>query len=166
MSPMSHNEHIPQQFAIDMADEQIEAVSLAFLGITVACARCHDHKFDPIPQKDYYALAGIFRSTETCYGTVRYINAQRTAPLLALPKEANPAAAMSRLTDAERKRALGQIKSVRDSMRNMRDGTQRFFATGRISLLQARLDAYDADGNPKLLAMGVRDKPAKSESGR
>ena len=41
----------------------------AFLGLTVACARCHDHKFDPIPQRDYYALAGIFRSTETCYGT-------------------------------------------------------------------------------------------------
>ena len=34
------------------------------LGLTVACARCHDHKFDPIPTRDYYALAGIFRSTE------------------------------------------------------------------------------------------------------
>ena len=58
------------------------------MGLTVQCARCHDHKYDPIPQKDYYALAGIFRSTETCYGTVHYINAQRTAPLLPLPSEA------------------------------------------------------------------------------
>src|SRR5439155_6654681 len=47
-----------------------------------------------------------------------------------------------------------------------RDGLQQFVASGQLSLLQARLEAYDADGNPKSLAMGVRDKPAKSESGR
>lgn len=45
-------------------------------------------------------------------------------------------------------------------MKRMRDPIQQFFATGQISLLQAKLDAFDADGNPKLLAMGVRDKPA------
>jgi hypothetical protein len=141
-------------FEPDVADEQIDATTQAFLGITAACVRCHDHKFDPIPQADYYALAGIFRSTQTCYGTVRFINAQRTAPLLPLPKEANPAVAIPQQTDAERKRIEVQIKTVRDSMRRMRDPIQRFFATGRISLLQARLDAYDAEGNPKLLAMG------------
>ena len=54
------------QFVLDVVDEQIEAVTRAFLGLTVACARCHDHKMDPIPQRDYYALSGIFRSTQTC----------------------------------------------------------------------------------------------------
>jgi hypothetical protein len=39
------------------------------MGLTVSCARCHDHKFDPFPTEDYYALAGIFRSSETLYGT-------------------------------------------------------------------------------------------------
>ena len=53
------------KFVMDIVDEQIEVTSKAFLGLTVACARCHDHKFDPIPTKDYYALAGIFRSTKT-----------------------------------------------------------------------------------------------------
>src|SRR5947207_3823216 len=101
---------------MDVVDEQIDAVSQAFLGLSVACARCHDHKFDPIPQKDYYALAGIFRSTETRYGTVRYINAQRPGGLLPLPKEAKPIAAVDELTDADRKRALDQIKAARDSM--------------------------------------------------
>ncbi|HEV8606729.1 MAG TPA: PSD1 and planctomycete cytochrome C domain-containing protein [Tepidisphaeraceae bacterium] len=48
---------------MDVVDEQIEAVSRGILGLSVACARCHDHKFDPIPTADYYALAGIFRST-------------------------------------------------------------------------------------------------------
>src|SRR4029078_10837466 len=46
-------------------DEQIDVTSRAFLGLTVSCARCHDHKFDPIPTRDYYAMAGIFRSTQT-----------------------------------------------------------------------------------------------------
>ena len=50
---------------MDLIDEQIDTVSRAFLGLTVSCARCHDHKFDPIPTRDYYALAGIFRSTKT-----------------------------------------------------------------------------------------------------
>ncbi len=50
---------------MNTVDEQIDAVSRVFLGMTVSCARCHDHKFDPIPTQDYYALAGIFRSTRT-----------------------------------------------------------------------------------------------------
>jgi len=49
----------------DLVDEQIDSFSRAMLGMTVACARCHAHKFDPIPTEDYYALAGIFRSTTT-----------------------------------------------------------------------------------------------------
>jgi hypothetical protein len=47
----------------DIVDDQIDVVGKAFLGITLACARCHDHKFDPISQRDYYGLAGIFHST-------------------------------------------------------------------------------------------------------
>src|SRR6201999_1908187 len=44
-------------------DERVDAVSRGILGLTVGCARCHDHKFDPILQKDYYALYGVFAST-------------------------------------------------------------------------------------------------------
>jgi hypothetical protein len=50
-------------FLTDDWDERIDAVSRGLLGMTVACARCHDHKFDPIPTKDYYGLAGVFAST-------------------------------------------------------------------------------------------------------
>jgi mono/diheme cytochrome c family protein len=46
----------------DTINERIDTTSKAFLGLTVACARCHDHMFDPIPQKDYYALHGVFSS--------------------------------------------------------------------------------------------------------
>ena len=49
--------------ANDIINDRIDTVTKGFLGLTVACARCHDHKFDPIPTKDYYALHGVFSST-------------------------------------------------------------------------------------------------------
>jgi hypothetical protein len=48
-----------------VVDEQIDTTGRVFLAMTLGCARCHDHKFDPIPTADYYAIAGIFRSTQT-----------------------------------------------------------------------------------------------------
>ncbi|MEX2212504.1 MAG: DUF1553 domain-containing protein [Phycisphaeraceae bacterium] len=54
-----------QALVMDVVDEQLDAISKGFLAQTVTCARCHDHKFDPIPTADYYALAGIFKSTRT-----------------------------------------------------------------------------------------------------
>ncbi len=53
------------QLRMDVADLQVDLVGRTFLGMTIGCARCHDHKFDPIPNKDYYGLVGIFRSTQT-----------------------------------------------------------------------------------------------------
>ncbi|SVB20211.1 uncharacterized protein METZ01_LOCUS173065, partial [marine metagenome] len=50
---------------MDIIDEQIDTLGKSLLGLTLGCARCHDHKFDPIPTADYYALAGIFKSTKT-----------------------------------------------------------------------------------------------------
>jgi hypothetical protein len=52
-----------EKMLTDIVADQIDVVSRGFLGLTVACARCHDHKFDPIPTADYYGLAGIFFST-------------------------------------------------------------------------------------------------------
>ncbi|HYF35675.1 MAG TPA: DUF1549 and DUF1553 domain-containing protein, partial [Prosthecobacter sp.] len=54
-----------EKLAMDAVDEQIETTGRAFLGMTLGCVRCHDHKFDPILQDDYYALAAIFKSTRT-----------------------------------------------------------------------------------------------------
>jgi hypothetical protein len=48
----------------EFQDDRVDATARGFLGLTVACAQCHDHKFDPIPTKDYYSLLGIFRGTE------------------------------------------------------------------------------------------------------
>ena len=54
----------PNKLRLDIVDEQISTATRAFLALDFACSRCHDHKVDPIPTRDYYALAGIFRSTE------------------------------------------------------------------------------------------------------
>ncbi len=48
----------------DIVGDRIDTTTKAFLGLTVACARCHDHKFDPIPTKDYYSLYGVFANTQ------------------------------------------------------------------------------------------------------
>ena len=55
-------------------DERVDAVSRGFLGLTVACARCHDHKFDPISTKDYYAMAGVFASTSPAVRPLREVD--------------------------------------------------------------------------------------------
>ena len=55
----------PVKLEMDMIDEQLDVIGRAFLGLTVGCARCHDHKSDPISMGEYYSLAGIFKSTVT-----------------------------------------------------------------------------------------------------
>ncbi|MEQ1826899.1 MAG: DUF1553 domain-containing protein [Pirellula sp.] len=52
-----------KQLEMDYVDEQLDMIGKVFLGQTIGCARCHDHKFDPIPTRDYYALAGILKSS-------------------------------------------------------------------------------------------------------
>ncbi len=65
-------------FAMDVVADQIDMVGSGIMGLSVACARCHDHKFDPVPTRDYYALAGIFTSSETMWGVAA--NEKLTAP--------------------------------------------------------------------------------------
>jgi cytochrome c553 len=155
------NEQNGLQFELDIADEQIDVTTQAFLGLTVACARCHDHKFDPIPQKDYYALAGIFRSTETCYGTVRFVQSNHPSPTLTLPKDSGAMPGTTdTLTAAEKERIEKQIADLNKQIAEAADPIRTLIPRAQVSLLRSKLDSFDADGNPKLLAMGVRDKPA------
>ncbi|MEZ0385954.1 MAG: DUF1549 domain-containing protein, partial [Verrucomicrobium sp.] len=65
LGPTNYEEQDKQMLRMDVVDEQMDTMGRAFLGMTLSCARCHDHKFDPVPASDYYARAGIFRSTRT-----------------------------------------------------------------------------------------------------
>jgi len=69
LGPKEMAQYDKPKLHMDVINEQVDTVGRAFLGLTVGCARCHDHKFDPIPTSDYYALAGIFKSTTTLQGT-------------------------------------------------------------------------------------------------
>jgi hypothetical protein len=64
LGPTNYERQDKDVLEMDVIDEQLDTLGRAFLGMTIGCARCHDHKFDPIPTRDYYALAGIFKSTQ------------------------------------------------------------------------------------------------------
>ena len=87
LGPHNYELQDKELLRMEVVDEQIETVGRAFLGMTLGCARCHDHKFDPVPTDDYYALAGIFRSTQSLVpGNVSSWVARELEPEPALKK--------------------------------------------------------------------------------
>jgi hypothetical protein len=65
IGPKMLAEDDPVKMEMDIIDEQLDTIGRTFMGLTLGCARCHEHKYDPISMEDYYALAGIFKSTQT-----------------------------------------------------------------------------------------------------
>ncbi len=177
IGPKSHNEFNARQFAMDVVDEQIDAMSQAFLGITVACARCHDHKFDPIPQKDYYALAGIFLSSETLYGTSTRVQNRYPSDLIDLGTDSGlmagfPAIGMAELEkmqkdlgakDASLTAAFRTARQDRQAGKEV-DGFRLVLQRQERSDMQATLDRYNASGQPRILSMGVYDRESPVNS--
>jgi hypothetical protein len=95
-----------EMMVADYVNDQIDVVGRAFMGLTLACARCHDHKFDPITTRDYYALAGIFFSTRLIPAPVEGNTPLIRVPLLSLAEisqvEARRAADNKRRQELER----------------------------------------------------------------
>ncbi len=87
LGPTNYEEQYKQQLRFDIIDEQIDTLGRSLLGQTLGCARCHDHKFDPVPQHDYYALAGIFASTRTLHNYTDNVARWITHPLPAAPED-------------------------------------------------------------------------------
>jgi cytochrome c553 len=151
------------QFILEVVDEQIEATTRAFLGLTVACARCHDHKMDPISQRDYYALSGIFRSTQTCSGTLaRVFPNFNASPLIELPVGAGVSSAVPKLT-ADQRAALEQRVAAMVRERDAippseanRDCLRR--VNSLLAMSRYRLATDRPDGPPRAFAMGVRER--------
>jgi cytochrome c553 len=177
----SHNQREHRQFAYDLADEQIDAFSQAMLGLTVACARCHDHKFDPISQRDYYALAGIFLSSDTLYGTYGQLQNGQPSTLIELDEAAALPAAVAPISPTE----YGELKNRHETLKGEADERRRevFAMTpqqraanpagnflriraslDRADALRADLDLFQPGGQPRTLAMGLleRDRPVNS----
>jgi len=128
-------------FEMDVVADQIDVVSTAVMGLSVACARCHDHKHDPISTRDYYGLAGIFLSTETLWGNAA--NEKLTAP----PTPLHTLTSLTPRPDTDRATADA---SVADAVANDAKDKPK----------SAKADK--AAKAPVAVAMGVRDlDPAK-----
>jgi hypothetical protein len=100
-----------EKLLTDIADDQVDVVSRAFMGLTVACARCHDHKFDPITTKDYYALAGIFFSTHILENVGPKTNGP---PMLRIP-------ILSRAEAERRERYMARVAELEKQLKATRD---------------------------------------------
>ncbi len=112
------------KLTLDVVDEQIDTVGRAFLGLTLGCARCHDHKFDPIPTEDYYALAGIFQSTVTLKGeSQKYVSTWNRVPL---PASDRHLAAVKK-HEADVKSLQSQIKLAESQSKAIQEKSEHRF---------------------------------------
>jgi mono/diheme cytochrome c family protein len=150
---------------MDIVDEQIDTFGRVFLGLTFGCARCHDHKFDPVDTADYYGLAGIFKSTRTM-DTYTKVAKWHENELPSAASNALRAGYQSRL--AAKKQAIEAAvgvaeKKARDSLAPGAKPPEKletlFPEATRASLKKLRDELVELENNPPDLpsAMGVTE---------
>ena len=171
------NQRFKVRFVMDNVDEQVDTVSRSVLGLTVSCARCHDHKFDPVPAADYYAWAGIFTSTDLCAGVRNkmggggldyYDPAQliRLGPaaIAADPDQDRKVAEATRAYEAAKKE-FQAIQGTPEGLALAPNGQpkQRPFRL-KMNRLQAELQALTDPAVTGPVALGVRDAKAVGDT--
>lgn len=115
----NYEEQDKKQLEMDIVDEQLDTIGRGLLGMTVACARCHDHKFDPIPTTDYYALAGILRSTDVVkhenvsHWTTRKLPVEPEQKYAIEKHKGEVAKVQKELASAKKSKAAGKKKQVK-----------------------------------------------------
>jgi hypothetical protein len=115
--------------APDIIDDRIDVVMRGLQGLTVTCARCHDHKFDPIPQKDYYSLYGVFASSVEPADLPVLAERMPSPATMAFEKEL---AALEKDADAyeqEHEQELRSNRAVRDELRKRRKKVEQLKVT-------------------------------------
>ncbi len=178
-------------FRLELADEQINTFTRAILGLTVGCARCHDHKFDPIPAEDYYALTGIFLSTETLFGTANVgfkgRNNKQGTPLIPIGFDAEEKERTWKEYEKQVSEITSDLNQRRDQLKQLAEGSSEDEPAesqeinkpdsdpdalsvaelkSTIANLQNELDLLKSSPPPRPdYAMGVRDRgqPADCE---
>ena len=117
-----------RQFRADVIDEQIDTVTRAVLGTSVACARCHDHKSDPFSMEDYYALAGIFASSKTYFGTAVSPANRIGGDPLRLPDDANQKVLHASVPIERVRKLQEQLAALRAEQAEMDEAKRAMFA--------------------------------------
>jgi cytochrome c553 len=145
-----------QKMLLDVADEQLDVVGKAFLGLTVSCARCHDHKFDPIPARDYYSLLGVFTSTRTMQGLGTVAKAfERPLPGTA-PEDA------AKLREVEKKLVAKtrEVRLARDKVKAEPDPEKKKPLQDAVAALQKEVDDLRAAAPAAESALAVEEGTA------
>jgi hypothetical protein len=117
----------------EIVDSQIDVVGRQFLGLTLACARCHDHKFDPVSTEDYYGLAGIFFSSKISPGNL-IADGRLSGEVLTVPL-------LSKADDARNRKLDGQIAELTGALLAVPGAGRLEKLAGEIDALGARLKA-------------------------
>ncbi len=128
----------------DFVDEQIATTSRAFLGLTIDCARCHDHKFDPILQKDYYSLAAIFASTKSFSRLEGTVSQMYRPPLVPKALFEKWEKAQQKITDKNR-----EINMIHDQQASLR--AERLEGNLARYMLATRTGANTEGLDPKIV---------------
>ncbi|NLT71805.1 MAG: DUF1549 domain-containing protein [Verrucomicrobiaceae bacterium] len=149
----------PNKLRLDIVDEQISTATRAFLAMDFSCARCHDHKFDPVSIRDYYALAGIFRSTEiTEYFSEEWKDGRpRAVRALAPEDELKKAAALDEKRNALLEARFARLAAARE--RVLAEGEGRF-GNGTPPHTVLSFEAEDFDGHKDLKTIPLGDGAA------
>lgn len=169
------NQRFKVRYIMDNVDEQIDTVSRAVLGLTVSCARCHDHKFDPIPTTDYYALAGIFRSSDLCAGLRNKMGGggldyYDTSMFLSVGLGEVKDAPAEKVAEAKKK--YEAAKKEFDAIFNTPEGKKvgpdgkpaQFGFRQKMNKAQAELTALTDPAASGQIAMGVRDSKVVADT--
>ncbi len=112
LGPKMLAEQDKEKLVMDLVDEQLDVIGQSVLGLTLGCARCHDHKFDPISAEDYYALAGIFKSTKTM-ANLAFVS-QVMQRELATPQQIAASKAHNKSVEELNKRIAAAEKDLKD----------------------------------------------------
>ena len=163
------NQRFKIRFTMDNIDEQIDTVSRSVLGLTASCARCHDHKFDPIPQADYYALAGIFHSSDLLAGVRSKMGGggldyYDTSMLLSIGEQSKPDPNANEKIEAAKKAvevARTEFEAIRGKPEGMALGPngrpKQQMARQRLNRAQQELSALTDPAVKGKVAYGVRE---------
>jgi hypothetical protein len=139
LGPKMLAEQDKQKLVMDVVDEQLDVTARTFLGLTAGCARCHDHKFDPLPTRDYYALAGIFKNTATM-ANLEFVSRWNQRELAPEAEIAARDAHLQRLETANRELAQREA-AARDAVRKR----------WRADLARALVAATDAGASTRVI---------------
>src|SRR5262249_2947893 len=129
LGPTNYERQDKDGLVMDVIDEQMDTLGKAFLGMTIGCARCHDHKFDPIPTRDYYALAGVLKSTQFIVLNVGSISRWTEQPLPMSPEQER----LVKQHDAAVAALQEQIKLSKAAMAKAGKGAAAAVASGALA---------------------------------